>query len=68
MAFTRPQGAAFDARFDPSVPHPARVYSVWIGFKDHYPADRKAAEEVARRRPQVVAGASRDRLKALPRT
>lgn len=29
------------ARFDPDVAHPARVYSVWIGGKDHYPADRK---------------------------
>jgi S-adenosyl methyltransferase len=48
-------------RFDPDVPHPARVYSVWIGGKDHYPADRKAAAEVARCRPQVVAGARANR-------
>src|ERR1700730_13125418 len=49
------------ARFDPDVAHPARVYSVWIGSKDHYPADRKAAEEVASCRPQVVAGALANR-------
>jgi S-adenosyl methyltransferase len=49
------------ARFDPDVAHPARVYSVWVGGKDHYPADRKAAEEVAACRPQVVAGARANR-------
>jgi hypothetical protein len=48
-------------QFDPQVGHPARVYSVWIGGKDHYAADRKVAEEVAARRPQVVAGARANR-------
>ena len=47
--------------FDPSVAHPARVYAYWLGGKDHYAADRKAAEEVIRRRPQVVAGARANR-------
>jgi hypothetical protein len=47
--------------FDPSVPHPARVYAYWLGGKDHYPADRRAAEEVIGRRPQVVAGARANR-------
>jgi S-adenosyl methyltransferase len=50
-----------DKRFDPSVPHPARVYAYWLGSKDHYPADRKAAEEVAACRPQVVAGGRANR-------
>jgi SAM-dependent methyltransferase len=54
-------GIAVSARFDPSVPHPARVYCYWLGGKDHYPADRKAAEEVMRLRPQVVAGAQANR-------
>ncbi len=48
-------------RFDPDVAHPARVYDVWIGGKDHYPADRKAAAEVASCRPQVAAGARANR-------
>jgi len=48
-------------RFDPQVAHPARVYAHWLGSKDHYPADRKAAEEVAAHRPQVVAGARANR-------
>jgi SAM-dependent methyltransferase len=52
--------AAFP-RFDPSVPHPARVYGYWLGGKDHFSADREAAEEVIARRPQVVAGARANR-------
>jgi SAM-dependent methyltransferase len=48
-------------RFSPETPHPARVYNVWIGGKDAYGADRKAAAEVARCRPQVVAGARANR-------
>jgi SAM-dependent methyltransferase len=48
-------------RFDPHVAHPARVYAYWLGSKDHFPADRKAAEEVAAQRPQVVAGARANR-------
>jgi SAM-dependent methyltransferase len=48
-------------RFDPHVAHPARVYAYWLGSKDHFPADRKAAEEVAAHRPQVVAGARANR-------
>jgi SAM-dependent methyltransferase len=50
-----------DPPFDPSVPHPARVYAYWMGGKDHYLADRHAAEEVIRRRPQVVEGARANR-------
>jgi hypothetical protein len=48
-------------RFSPDVANPARVYNVWIGGKDHYAADRTAAAEVARCRPQVVAGARANR-------
>jgi hypothetical protein len=47
--------------FTPGVAHPARVYAYWLGGKDHYPADRKAAEEVAAHRPQVVADARANR-------
>jgi SAM-dependent methyltransferase len=49
------------ARFDPRVPHPARVYSFWLGGKDHYPADREAGQEVARLRPEVVVAARANR-------
>jgi S-adenosyl methyltransferase len=47
--------------FDPEVPHPARVYNVWLRGKDHFPADRRVAAEVAACRPQVVAGAQANR-------
>ena len=55
------QDTATCARYDSSVPHPARVYAYWLGGKDHYQADRETAEEVIRRRPQVVAGARANR-------
>jgi O-methyltransferase involved in polyketide biosynthesis len=42
--------------FDPSVPHPARVYNYWLGGKDNFAADRKAAEQVIRLLPEIVAG------------
>ena len=32
--------------FDPAVAHPARVYNVWLGGKDHYAPDRAAAQRV----------------------
>jgi hypothetical protein len=36
---------AEDPRFDVSVPHIARVYNYWLGGKDHFAADRIAAEQ-----------------------
>jgi S-adenosyl methyltransferase len=50
-----------EPRLDTSVAHPARVYAYWLGGKDHFPADRKAAEDVIRLRPQVVASARANR-------
>jgi hypothetical protein len=50
-----------DSRFDPYVPHPARVYNAWLGGKDNYAADRDAANEVIRHSPQVIAGALANR-------
>ncbi len=41
--------------------HPARVYNVWLGGKDHFAPDREAAQRVAGCRPQVVAGARANR-------
>jgi SAM-dependent methyltransferase len=49
------------SRFDPLVPHSARIYNVWLGGKDGLAADRKAAAEVTGCRPQVVAGARANR-------
>jgi hypothetical protein len=47
--------------FDPSVPHPARVYNVWLGGKDHFEPDREVAGRVMRQRPQVVDAAVANR-------
>jgi len=47
--------------FDTSIPHPARVYDYWLGGKDNYEADRRAAESVIHERPEVVAGARANR-------
>jgi hypothetical protein len=47
--------------FDPSVPHPARVYNVWLGGKDHYAADREVAARVISQRPEVVGAARANR-------
>jgi hypothetical protein len=55
------RAAPVDAQFDPSIPHPARVYAHWLGCKDAYAADRRAADAVASHRPQVVAGARENR-------
>ena len=49
------------ARFDPAIPHPARLYAYWLGSKDHFLADRNAAQQVAACRPQVVTGARANR-------
>jgi hypothetical protein len=48
-------------QFTPDTAHPARVYSCWLGGKDHFEADRRAAGEVARHRPQAIAGARANR-------
>jgi S-adenosyl methyltransferase len=55
------QAPSASDRFDPGVAHPARVYNYWLGGKDHYLADREAGDEVARCRPDVVAGARANR-------
>ena len=47
--------------FDPHTAHPARVYNVWLGGKDHFAADREAAARVIDQRPQVVDAALANR-------
>ena len=56
-----PEEPSPGARFNTSAPHPARIYNYWLGGKDNYAADRKAAEEVIRLRPQVVGSALANR-------
>jgi hypothetical protein len=39
--------------FRPDVPSSARIYDYFLGGKDNYPADREAAEEIARILPGI---------------
>jgi O-methyltransferase involved in polyketide biosynthesis len=48
-------GMAGPPSFDVSRAHPARVYDCWLGGKDHYEADREAAEQVAAALPTIRA-------------
>jgi trans-aconitate methyltransferase len=42
--------------FDSTVPSPARMWNYWVGGKDHFAADREAAEQAIRDFPGIVAG------------
>ena len=42
------------APFDTSKPNVARMYDYWLGGKDNFEADRKAAEAVRELRPNVA--------------
>lgn len=41
--------------FDITVPSPARMWNYWVGGKDHFAADRKAAEQVLAAMPSLPA-------------
>ena len=49
-----PQLGDRSTSLDTSVPHIARVYDYWLGGKDNYAADRKAAEQVISTFPDVT--------------
>ncbi|WP_345472690.1 SAM-dependent methyltransferase [Actinoallomurus oryzae] len=54
--------------FRPDVPSPARMYDYYLGGKDHYPADREAAEKViATMPPGVIRTAARQNRSFLGR-
>src|ERR1700722_3268761 len=44
-------------RINAKVPHPARVYDYWLGGKDNFEADRRAAEEAIGIFPKTVESA-----------
>ena len=46
---------------DTGTPHPARIYDCLLGGKDHFPADRKAAEQILAAVPQAGAMARANR-------
>jgi hypothetical protein len=39
--------------FDPTVPSPARMWNYWVGGKDHFAADREAAEKIMAAMPSM---------------
>jgi hypothetical protein len=41
-------------RIDTSMPHPNRMYNYLVGGKDHFQADRDAAEQLVKARPDTV--------------
>jgi hypothetical protein len=47
--------------FRPDIPSPARMYNYFLGGKDHYPADREAAERVIAVSPEVLLFAQQNR-------
>jgi S-adenosyl methyltransferase len=49
-----PDPARPAAGIDATVAHPARVYDYWLGGKDNFAADRKAAEQVIAARPTIL--------------
>jgi hypothetical protein len=47
--------------YDLSTPNPARIYDYLLGGKDHFPADRAAAEQLLALVPEARAGARENR-------
>src|SRR6201986_3876362 len=41
--------------FDTSVPSPARMWNYWVGGKDHFAADREAADKIMAAMPSLPA-------------
>jgi S-adenosyl methyltransferase len=56
-----PAGRSDQPSFDTSVAHQARIYDYWLGGKDNYAADRKAAEAAIAAYPGVATGARANR-------
>src|SRR5882724_5095924 len=53
MAELDPEGGLHPG-FDTTVAHPARVYDYWLGGKDNFAADKRAAEAVIAVRPSII--------------
>jgi S-adenosyl methyltransferase len=47
--------------FRPDIPSPARIYDYFLGGKDNYPADRRAADEIAAHLPNIRQAARMNR-------
>ncbi len=55
------QPSGLPAEIDTSTAHPARMYDYYLGGKDNYPADRRAAEQVLAAVPSAPAMARANR-------
>ena len=53
--------AAAQASFSPAEPNIARMYGYWLQEKDHYAADRAAADAITEQFPEVAAIARANR-------
>jgi hypothetical protein len=53
--------AARPPKIDTSVAHVARVYNYWLGGKDHFAADREAADEAIRAYPDMYSSVRANR-------
>ena len=51
MPDSEPLGSGMTREIDPTVATPARIYSYLLGGKDHFPADRAAAEKALEAMP-----------------
>ncbi len=60
--------AAPPASFSPAGPNIARMYGYWLREKDHYAADRAAADAITGQFPEVAAIARANRAFLAPRS
>jgi len=49
------------AELNTNIAHPARVYDYWLGGKDNFPADARAAEQAIAALPNIAEGARANR-------
>jgi S-adenosyl methyltransferase len=55
------EGSDEASKFNPSVPHTARIWNYWLGGKDHFAADRAVGDQVRSLLPDIVTSARADR-------
>jgi hypothetical protein len=53
-------------RLNTAVAHPARIYDVWLGGKDNYPADQAAAAAGLKAFPSTISSVRANRAAAAP--
>ena len=56
-----PVRGSADVAYSPAEPNIARMYSYWLAGKDHYEADRAAADQILERFPEVAEAAHANR-------